>query len=98
MSDIIEATIDKLALKDLELEKPAAEDTRPPLTAALVTQVKNIIKDTGLGQGYGSVAKQVNGAKGAGYVQKVNKFQVKRIHRAMQARITALKPAQDPIV
>jgi len=84
MANIIATTIDSLTLSELQTEKIRPVRVLPTLTAAVVTQAKDLLK-AGVITGYTDIAAEIG-------FDKIRKPQVKRIHLRMQARIKELLP------
>jgi len=79
---VIETTIDAKVLSDLVKEKPAVEASEPKMTAKIVNEAIELLKDIEASNGYLGIAQKLGLTAG----------QVKEIHVKMQAKIAELTP------
>jgi hypothetical protein len=87
---IIQETVDKKKLSDLELPKTPSSSAAPTLTATVVSSAVTKLRDRKLKdkpRGYGDIARAIG-------FSKITKSQVKEIHKAMQKKIAELTPAE----
>ncbi len=79
---VIETTIDAKTLEELVDEKSAVVASEPKMTAKLVNDAIELLKDVEASNGYLGIAQKLG----------LTQSQVKRVHAKMQAKIAELTP------
>jgi len=82
---VIDTTIEAKTLQDLVKEKPAVEASEPKMTAKLVDEAVELLKEVEQNNGYGGIAQKLG----------LTQSQVKRVHAKMQAKIVELTPKEE---